>query len=45
MNLYGKVVRQKNIVMAVAGSGIKNDCAGEASSNLPKTETNDVMMG
>jgi hypothetical protein len=28
---------QKNMVMGPAGPRTKNDCAGEASSNLPKT--------
>jgi hypothetical protein len=32
------VARQKNMVMSSAKPGTKNDCAGEAKSNLPETD-------
>jgi hypothetical protein len=32
--------RQKNVVMGPVSPGVKNDRAGETSSNLAETETN-----
>jgi hypothetical protein len=36
---YRPTVKQKNMVMSPAGLGTKNDCASEASTNLPDRPT------